>query len=386
VTASWDLEEKRGAARLWDARTGQPLGEAMTHQGLVHYAEFSPDGARVVTASWDWNENRGAVRLWDVYPAATGDSELLAELAEAVAGGRLSDLGAFEQLDDQVGRLDGLRNKTANAPLGEPTVESFIRWFLSDPWSRTVSPLSSLTVPEYNQQQISADHPDVATSLYSVAEFYRDQGAYAKAEPLYQRSLAISEKALGPDHPEVAPSLNGLAKLYEAQRAYAKAEPLYQRSLAISEKSLGPDDPDVATILNDLAGLYDAQGAYAKAEPLYQRSLAIVEKALGKDHPIAKTIRDHLQAVQAYLKGQFQVQIKTILPDSQAEQVGIKPNDILLSYNNKPILSAAAFRYLRSLEPSTNGATELKVLRNGKELVFKIKPGKIGAELQEQVH
>ena len=32
-----------------------------------------------------------------------------------------------------------------------------------------------------------------------------------RALPLYERALAISEKALGPDHPHVATSLNNLA-------------------------------------------------------------------------------------------------------------------------------------------------------------------------------
>ena len=39
-------------------------------------------------------------------------------------------------------------------------------------------------------------------------------GRYAEAEPLYERALAIREKALGPDHPDVATSLNNLAVLY----------------------------------------------------------------------------------------------------------------------------------------------------------------------------
>ncbi|CAN0591431.1 unnamed protein product, partial [Laminaria digitata] len=43
------------------------------------------------------------------------------------------------------------------------------------------------------------------------------QGNYAEAGPLYKRSLAIDEKALGPDHPFVAISLNGLAELFGAQ-------------------------------------------------------------------------------------------------------------------------------------------------------------------------
>ena len=45
------------------------------------------------------------------------------------------------------------------------------------------------------------------------------QGRYADAEPLYKRSLAIREKALGPDHPDVATSLNNLAELYRSPRS-----------------------------------------------------------------------------------------------------------------------------------------------------------------------
>jgi hypothetical protein len=55
VTASFDK-----TARLWDARSGKPLGEVMKHQGWIQSAQFSPDGTRVVTASFD-----KTARLWD---------------------------------------------------------------------------------------------------------------------------------------------------------------------------------------------------------------------------------------------------------------------------------------------------------------------------------
>ncbi|MGH2522350.1 MAG: tetratricopeptide repeat protein, partial [Anaerolineales bacterium] len=61
-------------------------------------------------------------------------------------------------------------------------------------------------------------------------------GAYGQAEPLYQRTLVINEKALGPAHPDTALSLNNLAQLYQDTGAYGKAEPLYQRALAIYEQ------------------------------------------------------------------------------------------------------------------------------------------------------
>jgi len=132
---------------------------------------------------------------------------------------------------------------------------------------------------------LGRDHPALATSLNNLAGLYYRQGRYAEAEPLYQRSLTILQKAHGRDHPDVAISLNNLAALYDSQGRYAEAEPLYQHSFAISEKTLGRDHPDVAHSLINLALLYQSQARYAEAEPLYQRSLAIREKALGRDHP-----------------------------------------------------------------------------------------------------
>jgi WD40 repeat protein len=68
-----------GTARVWDARTGKPLTEPLTHQGEVVAAAFSPDGARVVTASTD-----GTARVWDAH---TGKplTEPLAHQGEVVA-------------------------------------------------------------------------------------------------------------------------------------------------------------------------------------------------------------------------------------------------------------------------------------------------------------
>jgi WD40 repeat protein len=66
VTASEDK-----TARVWDAATGQPIGEPLYgHEDFVTSAAFSPDGARIVTASSD-----NTARVWD---AASG--EMLREL------------------------------------------------------------------------------------------------------------------------------------------------------------------------------------------------------------------------------------------------------------------------------------------------------------------
>ncbi len=58
------------------------------------------------------------------------------------------------------------------------------------------------------------------------------QGDLAGARPLYQRALAITEKALGPEHPDTAASLNNLASLLRDQGVLAGARPLVERALA----------------------------------------------------------------------------------------------------------------------------------------------------------
>ena len=154
------------------------------------------------------------------------------------------------------------------------------------------------------EKALGPEHPDTAQSLNNLAGLYYSQGKYAEAEPLHKRSLAIREKALGPEHSDTAQSLNDLALLYDLQGKYAEAEPLYKRSLAIREKALGPEHSDTANSLNNLAGLYDSQGKYTEAEPLYKRSLAIKEKTLGPEHPSTAQSFNNL-GVLNYVQGRY---------------------------------------------------------------------------------
>jgi hypothetical protein len=62
----------------------------------------------------------------------------------------------------------------------------------------------------------------VRTERLLVDSKYNNRGRYADVEPLYTRSLAILERALGPDNPNVAAAL--MARLYYIDAAVT-AEP-----------------------------------------------------------------------------------------------------------------------------------------------------------------
>ena len=138
---------------------------------------------------------------------------------------------------------------------------------------------------------------ELARFLNSVGSYHHGRAAYAEAETMFCRALAIREKQLDPNHPEVAASLNNLALLFDNQGKNSEAEPLYRRALAIDEKALGKEHPGLAIDLNNLAGLFYLQGKFAEAEPLYRRALAIDEKSLGKDHPQTKIHRNNLNGL-----------------------------------------------------------------------------------------
>ncbi len=77
----------------------------------------------------------------------------------------------------------------------------------------------------------------MANSLNNLARLYQAQGKYAEAEPLYQRALAIVEKALGPEHPHVATSLENYAALLRQTARADEAERMEARAKAIRAKS-----------------------------------------------------------------------------------------------------------------------------------------------------
>ncbi|MCJ7798650.1 MAG: tetratricopeptide repeat protein, partial [Polaromonas sp.] len=78
-----------------------------------------------------------------------------------------------------------------------------------------------------------------------VKNFYQ-QGQYERAVMAAKQALEVAEKNFSIDPLMAATSLNNLAALHGIMGDYVGAEPLYRRSLAISEETLGANHPEIA--------------------------------------------------------------------------------------------------------------------------------------------
>ena len=135
------------------------------------------------------------------------------------------------------------------------------------------------------ERTLGPDHHEYAVTLNNLAGVMWHQGRYAEAERLFVRALDVLERALGSDHHDVASGRNNLGIVYAELGRYADAEALHVKALESQERTLGRDHPDIAHSLTNLALMYRQQGRGAEAEPLFVRALAIREAALGPDHP-----------------------------------------------------------------------------------------------------
>ena len=125
---------------------------------------------------------------------------------------------------------------------------------------------------------------------------FENPAAWPRCAVLTPHLLAICEAEIADTAANAEPAelLNRAGGYFHGRAAYSAARPLYERALAIREKALGPEHPKTAMSLNNLALLLRAQGDLAAARPLFERALAIREKALGSEHPDTNRTRCHL--------------------------------------------------------------------------------------------
>jgi hypothetical protein len=252
VTASWDH-----TARVWDAATGKALSEPMKHDNEVGSAQFSPDGQRVVTASLDktahvwyiptikspYSDLWGALlqylsSAYSTRKDSADDANLLADVAEAACGSVLQASGQSEILipltPEQVrATRDKIAARFAAQSSNLTPLQRFLKWSVSGPRARSISPVSDLTVADWVKNRIQegtlddlqvamivdpanarlAAHFGLALANLAVAETTDpDDARRARAEADYQTHRAVK---LASDNKEVKKLREEVVKLLQ---------------------------------------------------------------------------------------------------------------------------------------------------------------------------
>src|SRR6266496_1562428 len=232
VTSSYD-----NTARLWDAASGKPIGEPMKHESAVKSAQFSPDGQQVVTASFD-----NTARLWDAPSMTDKDTKedilLLAELAEATGGATLETVSHAEHLkllapEHVIAAREKIAAKFARIPLELTPLQRVMKWSVSNRRSRTISPFSQVTVPEWLENRVKEGTVEGLRAALEV------DPANARVTAYLGRRLADHAFEQGGD-PD------------EARRARGEADFLTSRA-----QKLAPDNDEVKKLRDEVIKLLE---------------------------------------------------------------------------------------------------------------------------------
>lgn len=140
----------------------------------------------------------------------------------------------------------------------------------------------------------------VAGSLTNLGVLYVARNQPLKAQPLFEKAIAIKQSCLGGQDPEVITSVGKLCQFYITHGQMNRAEPLIVKLNSFGQTVILPrtenaaDDLDMAILFDNLGASLKSANKLALAESLFKTSLAIREKTLPPEHAALASSYEHL--------------------------------------------------------------------------------------------
>ncbi|WP_179468207.1 nSTAND1 domain-containing NTPase [Mycolicibacterium vinylchloridicum] len=230
--------------RMWDARTGRPIGDPLTAQSdLIYELAFSPDGRRLAAAS-----SSDTIVIWDVDSGQPVGEPL---------SGHLGELGSIAFSPDgrylASGGEDGtvrLWNGHTGEPVGEP-----LSGHTDMVWSVAFSP---------DGLRLASASRDATVRLWDVGT------GHPLSEPLVGHTNWVRTVGFSPDGRKIASgSLDGTVRLWDADTGQALGEPLVGHTNWVRSVAFSPDGRRLASAARDqTVRFWDVQTGEPVGDPL----------------------------------------------------------------------------------------------------------------------
>ncbi len=140
-----------------------------------------------------------------------------------------------------------------------------------------------------------ADHPDVASSEYSLSWILSRRSDLPSAETAARESVRIRRR--GQSRGELAEALENLCGILQRKGDYPAAEKAAREALSIRQSLFGDNDPKTAESYSALGGLLRLRGNFPAAQEYLRRAYEIFGQAFGADHPLVANRANDLATV-----------------------------------------------------------------------------------------
>ncbi|HOF86863.1 MAG TPA: tetratricopeptide repeat protein [Armatimonadota bacterium] len=169
-------------------------------------------------------------------------------------------------------------------------------------------------------------------------------GQPAKAEEAFLRAIADYETAQGAASPYTRSAAKIAARSFCNAGEYARAEPMYRKWLAVTEKANGPFGDEIGEINGDIAYMYALQGRDKDAEPYAVRMSTVYKKTMGR-----VSLSLTLPLLECYAAQGRAAEAETLLRDMVGDETRLSPHD------RPPYLTARALMQVQQYQELLRG-------------------------------
>jgi tetratricopeptide (TPR) repeat protein len=131
---------------------------------------------------------------------------------------------------------------------------------------------------------------ELATDLF-------DEGRNREAEAMEMRALDAMKRELGPESPTTLHAMNSIIEIYKGEGKLADAEAMAEKTLFLTRKTIGPEGTETRYAMSNLASIYFSEERLADSERLNVEALALQKKAEGEENPDTLTMMNNLASV-----------------------------------------------------------------------------------------